>query len=153
MLFDGRAPVRLPVDRRSHQMSHSDLLAVYRNYLQCLNNRQWHELGRFVADGVVHNGKRLGLKGYRAMLEADVDAIPDLQFIPEILLADDNVVACRLFFQCTPRRAFLGFEPSGKRVSFPEHVFYRLDDRRIVEVWSVIDKEAIREQVSPRSSG
>jgi predicted ester cyclase len=133
-------------------MSRTDLLAVYRNYLQCLNNRQWHELGQFVAEGVAHNGKRLGLKGYRAMLESDVDAIPDLQFIPEILLADDNVVACRLVFQCTPRRAFLGFEPSGKRVSFPEHAFYRFDDRRIVEVWSVIDKGAIREQVSPRSS-
>ena len=31
-------------------------------------------------------------------------------------------------------------------MSFPEHVFYRFDDRRIVEVWSVIDKEAIRER-------
>jgi predicted ester cyclase len=34
------------------------------------------------------------------------------------------------------------------KVSFPEHVFYRFDDRRIVEVWSVIDKQAVREQVS-----
>jgi predicted ester cyclase len=130
-------------------MEDGDLVGIYRDYLACLNDRQWDELGRFVADGVVHNGKRLGLKGYRAMLEADVDAIPDLQFIPEILLADDHVVACRLHFRCTPQRDFLGFELTGKRVSFPEHVFYRFDDGRIVEVWSVIDKEAIREQVSP----
>ena len=87
------------------------------------------------------------------MLEADVDAIPDLQFTPEILLADDNVVACRLFFRCTPQREFLGFKPTGTQISFPEHVFYRFDDRRIVEVWSVIDKEAVREQLSPQSSG
>ena len=87
------------------------------------------------------------------MLEADVDAIPDLQFTPEILLADHNVVACRLFFECNPRRAFQGFEPTGTQVSFSEHVFYRFDERRIVEVWSVIDKEAIREQVSPQGSG
>jgi predicted ester cyclase len=85
-------------------MEDGDLLGVYRDHLACLNNRQWNELGRFVADGVVYNGERLGINGYRAMLEADIDAIPDLQFTPEILLADHNVVACRLFFECNPRR-------------------------------------------------
>ena len=129
-------------------MSKGDLLAVYSDYLQCLNVRQWPRVGEFVADQLSYNGQSMTLRDYRAMLEADVDAIPDLQFHPEVLLADDNVVACRLFFQCHPRHAFLGFEPTGGQVSFPEHVFYRFDDRRIVEVWSVIDKQAIREQVS-----
>src|SRR4051794_10118344 len=78
-------------------MEDGDLLGVYRDYLACLNNRQWNDLGRFVGEGLVYNGERLGVNGYRAMLEADVEAIPDLRFIPEILLADDNVVACRLF--------------------------------------------------------
>ena len=129
-------------------MTGSGLLAVYREYLACLNERRWDDLGRFVADEVVHNGEHLGLKGYRAMLEADTHAIPDLEFVPEILLADDHVVSCRLFFQCTPRHAFLGFEPTGSQVSFAEHVFYRFDNGQIVEVWSLIDKETIREQVS-----
>lgn len=129
-------------------MRSSDLLVVYRDYLACLNERRWDELGRFVADEVHYDGKRLGLTGYRLMLEADTEAIPDLEFIPEILLADDHVVSCRLFFQCTPQQTFLGFEPTGGRVSFPEHVFYRFDNRQIVEVWSVIDKAAIGEQLS-----
>jgi predicted ester cyclase len=131
-------------------MGDSDLLAVYRDYLDCLNARRWDELGRFVADEVVYNGERLRLSDYRSMLEADTSAIPDLQFTPEIQLADDHVVSCRLFFQCTPQRAFLGFEPTGGAVSFPEHVFYRFDNRQIVEVWSVIDKEAIRKQLSQK---
>ena len=94
-------------------------------------------------------GERLGLRGYRAMLEADTSAIPDLQFVPELLVADDQVVSCRLFFECSPQRAFLGFEPTGGRISFPEHVFfYRFESRQVVEVWSLIDKETIREQIS-----
>jgi predicted ester cyclase len=132
-------------------MSEGDLLAVYRDYLRCLNERQWPKLGQFVADQLSYNGRRMSLRDYRAMLEADVDAIPDLQFVPELLLADDHVVACRLFFQCNPRHTFLGFEPTGSQVAFPEHVFYRFDDRRIVEVWSVIDKQAIREQLRAES--
>jgi predicted ester cyclase len=91
-------------------MTDGDLLAVYRDYLACLNDRRWDDLGRFVADG--------------------------------------EVVSCRLVFRCTPLRAFLGFEPTGERISFAEHVFYGFDDRRIAEVWSLIDKETIREQVS-----
>jgi len=126
----------------------SDLLLVYRDYLACLNERRWDDLGRFVAEEVVYNGEWIGLSGYRAMLQADTDAIPDLEFIPDILLADDRVVSCRLFFQCTPQQAFLGFEPTGGRLSFPEHVFYAFDNRQIVEVWSVIDKETIRQQLS-----
>ena len=128
--------------------SQGELLAVYRDYLRCLNERQWSQLGEFVADHLSYNGKHMSLQDYRALLESDVHAIPDLQYHPELLLADGHVVACRLFFQCNPRHAFLGFEPTGAQVSFSEHVFYRFDDRRIVEVWSVIDKQAIREQLT-----
>jgi predicted ester cyclase len=129
-------------------MAEGDLLTIYRDYLRCLNERRWDDLGQFVADEVVYNGGRLGLSGYRGMLEADTRATPDLKFAPEILIAEDEIVSCRLFFQCTPQQDFLGLEPTGGRVSFAEHVFYRFNDRRIVEVWSVIDKEAIREQLT-----
>lgn len=125
-----------------------DLIAIYRDYVDCLNTRQWDRLGRFVADEVVYNGAPVGLAGYRSMLEADTDATPDLGFVPEILLADDDVVACRLYFRCTPRQRFLGLEPTGARVSFAEHVFYRFDNDKISEVWSLIDKDAVREQLA-----
>lgn len=127
-------------------MDDRHLVIVYRAYLECLNARRWDDLGRFVTDDVVHNGSRLGLSGYREMLVADTGAVPDLRFVPELLIADDGVVACRLFFQCTPRKRFLGLEPTGSRVSFAEHVFYRFRDQRIAEVWSLIDKDAIRAQ-------
>ena len=127
-------------------MDDDSLLEIYRNYLACLNDRHWSALGEYVADDVVHNGRALGLSGYRAMLEADTHAIPDLEFVPEILLADDRVVSCRLLFQCTPQHEFLGFEPTGQRVSFAEHVFYRFDGGRIREVHSLIDRDAIRQQ-------
>ncbi|KUI30671.1 hypothetical protein AU196_14250 [Mycobacterium sp. IS-1742] len=131
--------------------SDGDLRAVYRAYLACLNERRWDDLGRFVADGVTYNGEPLGLNGYRSMLEADTRAIPDLLFVPEILLADGDMVSCRLRFECTPQHEFLGFEPTGARITFAEHVFYRFADERIVEVRSLIDKEAIGAQYARRT--
>lgn len=127
-------------------MTSPDLLEVYRDYLACLNARRWDDLGRYVGSEVVYNGDAVGLSGYRRMLEADTRAIPDLEFIPDIVIADGRIVSCRLVFQCTPRQAFLGFAPTGRRVSFAEHVFYGFDDGRIVEVHSLIDRDAIRHQ-------
>ncbi|ABK73101.1 ester cyclase [Mycolicibacterium smegmatis] len=133
-------------------MTDNDLTAIYRAYLACLNDRRWDDLGKYVSDDVVRNGERLGLSGYRAMLEADTHATPDLHFDADIVIADGQTVGCRLMFTCTPQHTFLGLEPSGERITFAEHVFYRFENRRIAEVWSVIDKEAIRAQFQEQGS-
>jgi predicted ester cyclase len=36
------------------------------------------------------------------MLEADTAAVPDLLFNAELIVTHDDVVACRLGFECTP---------------------------------------------------
>jgi predicted ester cyclase len=82
------------------------------------------------------------------MLEADVAAVPDLLFIAELIVTQDDVVACRLAFQCTPQQQFLGFDPPGTPIAFAEHVFYRFCDSKIAEVWSVIDTQAIAAQTA-----
>lgn len=127
--------------------SGGDLRAVYLGYLTCLNERRWDDLGDFVADELTYNGDRILLADYRTLLQGDAHAIPDLQYRPELLLADDGFVSCRLVFDCAPERPFLGFAPTGQRFSFAEHVFYRFADGRIADVWSLIDRDAIREQM------
>lgn len=128
-------------------MDRVELSNIYRGYIACLNRQDWPNLGRFVDDGVRHNGRPLGLSGYREMLERDFQAIPDLRFAIELSIADPPHVACRLAFDCTPTGTFLGLDVGGRRVAFTENVFYRFSDGRIVEVWSVIDKAAIEAQL------
>ncbi|MGY4480372.1 ester cyclase [Bradyrhizobium sp. USDA 3364] len=125
----------------------ADLAAIYRNYIDCLNRQDWSRLGDFVADDVVHNGRRFGLSGYREMLERDFREIPDLGFNIELLVSDANHVASRLAFVCSPKGTFLGLAVNGKRVTFAENVFYEFCDEKIVQVWSVIDKAAIEAQL------
>ncbi len=128
-------------------MRKADLVAWYRAYIACLNQQDWPQLGRFVHDQVQHNGRPLGLAGYRAMLERDFYEIPDLYFDIRLLIADPPNLASRLSFTCTPKGAFLGLPVNGKTVSFAENVFYRFRDDRIEQVWSVIDKPAIEAQL------
>jgi predicted ester cyclase len=125
----------------------SDLAAVYRDYIACLNAQDWPRLGKFVDDNAIHNGRRLGLAGYRAMLERDFDEIPDLSFNVQMLLSDPPRIASRITFDCTPKGVFLGLAVNGRRVSFAENVIYQFCGDKIVEVWSVVDKAAIEAQL------
>ena len=128
-------------------MTRDDLAETYRAYIACLNRQDWSSLGRFVDDDVVHNGRSVGLSGYRAMLERDFRDIPDLRFDIALLISDPPRIAARLQFDCTPVGTFMGLAVNGKRVSFCENVFYEFGNDGIRQVWSVIDKPAIEAQL------
>lgn len=128
-------------------MAGDDLARIYRDYIACLNARDWATLGRFVADDVTHNGRPFGLSGYRAMLEQDVRDIPDLRFGIALLVVEPPHVAARLDFDCHPKGSFLGLPVNGRRLSFSENVFYEFSGGKIRNVWSVIDKTAVEAQL------
>jgi len=128
-------------------MTKAELADIYRNYIDCLNKQDWPSLEHFVCDDVHYNGQRIGLSGYREMLERDFREIPDLHFDIQLLISDPPYIASRLRFDCTPKGKFLGLDVNGKRVSFAENVFYEFRGEKITQVWSVIDKAAIEAQL------
>ena len=128
-------------------MTETALADLYRGYIFCLNRQDWPNLHQFVADDARHNGRPLGLAGYRAMLERDFGEIPDLKFNIELMVCEPPLVASRLRFDCRPKGLFLGLRVNGKRVSFAENVFYQFRGGKIAEVWSVIDKAGIEAQL------
>jgi predicted ester cyclase len=125
----------------------ADLSDVYRDYIACLNKQDWPKLEQFVHDEVYYNGQRIGISGYREMLEKDFYEIPDLYFHIQLLISDPPYIASRLEFDCTPKGKFLGLHVNGNRVSFTENVFYEFRREKIWQVWSVIDKAAIKAQL------
>jgi len=124
----------------------ANLGEVYRAYLDALNARRWDDLGRFVHDRVVHNDRPMSRQQYARMIAEDVRRIPDLHFAVDLLVTQGDVVACRLWFDCRPAREFAGIAPTGRRVTFAEHVFYRFRAGRIEQVWSLVDTDAVRDQ-------
>lgn len=127
----------------------SSLSNLYRAYVACLNRRAWADLGRFVDERVEHNGRPLGLSGYRDMLVADTETIPDLRFEIALLVTEPPHVAARLAFACSPNGEFLGLRTDGRAIRFTENVFYRYREDRIATVWSILDKLAVERQLGP----
>ncbi len=128
-------------------MTHTGLSSIYRAYIACLNARDLQGLAKFVHSDASHNGRPLGVSGYREMLEKDFREIPDLFFDVELLVCEPPRVASRIRFNCSPAGEFLGLPVNGRRISFSENVFYEFRDEKIVHVWSVLDKAAIEAQL------
>ena len=128
-------------------MTALDLSMRYREYIACLNQRDWPELSQFVCMDVCYNEQVIGLSGYQEMLEGNCRDIPDLHFEVELLVCDAAHVASRLRFRCAPAANFLGLDVNGRTVSFTENVFYRFDNGKIGAVWSIVDKAAIEAQL------
>jgi predicted ester cyclase len=68
-------------------MTRTDLADIYRGYIACLNQQDWPKLEQFVHDEVSRNGERIGISGYRKMLEKDFFEIPDLHFNIRLLIS------------------------------------------------------------------
>ena len=128
-------------------MTQDQLADRYQGYIACLNGQDWANLGNFVHEDVRYNSTRIGLPGYREMLEGDFRAIPDLFFDIQLLICEPPRVASRLQFDCTPKGELFGFPVNGRKVQFAENVFYEFLDGQIAKVWSVIDKAAIASQL------
>jgi len=141
------ASLTIGLSLRETIMTGDEIADCYRSYIACLNGRRWAELERFVHDEVHYNGQFVGLDGYRQMLERDVRTIPDLQFNIGLLIVEPPHVAAQLRFDCTPTGELFGFAVNGKNVVFTENVFYEFDMGKIRNVWSVIDKAAIGDQL------
>jgi predicted ester cyclase len=120
----------------------------YLGYIDALNERRFDDLGEFLADELTYNDQPTTRGQYQQDRRDEVDIIPDLRFNVGLLVVEDDVVACKLDFDCTPVKTFLGYEPSGDRIQFTEHVFYRFAGERIVEVISLLDLAAIRRQLA-----
>jgi predicted ester cyclase len=129
-------------------MSDDQLERTYRDYIATLNERRFDDLDQFVHDQLTYNGDRWTREKYQTLLIDDVRRIPDLHYAIQLLVVGADQVACRLWFDCSPREEFLGIDVRGRRVSFAEHVFYRFRAGKIEQVWSLIDTETIRRQLS-----
>lgn len=94
-------------------MTKTNLSRVYRAYIDCLNRQDWINLGKFVHGEVSHNGQRVGVTGYREMLERDFRDIPDLHFEIQLLISNPPLSPAGCTSTAHPGRGFLAFQSTA----------------------------------------
>lgn len=110
-----------------------------KDYLKALSGQPKTEslLDHYVSDP--------GLKEHIRQAEA---AFPSYEVIPLHLVAEGDMVACRLTFQGVQEGEFAGIPPTGRSVSSDFMVFYQVEDARITAHWIQLDIHDIVRQLT-----
>jgi predicted ester cyclase len=126
---------------------------TYRSYISAINAQNWELVETFLNDTITHNDRPLSKPKYCQLMTSVFDACPDIGFVIDKILVNEESgeVACRIAFEGTPVKTFLGCEIAGggeRKVSFVEHVFYTFRDGKIEDVKSLVDVDGVKRQLS-----
>ncbi len=113
---------------------------LVRRWFEALTKHDVDSMVSMVADDFINNSStNQGKDGVRAEVEYWLAAFPDASVSIEELIAEGNRVVARLSVTGTHGGAFLGVEPTGKRISVQEIDIARIENDRIAEVWAAPD--------------
>src|SRR5262245_52552542 len=107
-------------------------------YLAALSGRPKTEeaIARFVSDQALADHIRY--------VEA---AFPEYELVADEIVAERDLVVVRATFRGTHKASFAGIEATGKNVSAPLMVMYRIAQGRIVEHWLQFDAAQVLAQL------
>ncbi len=111
----------------------------------------------FAPDARIHsmtpgNVAGAGLDYLRVRAQSLLNAFPDVKFVIEDVVQQDDRVAARVTLEGTHRGDFAGIPATGKRMKVYDFAMYRIADGKITDVWSLIDMQAMRDQLQGGSS-
>jgi len=90
-----------------------------------------------------------GIEGIRHWLGEQWSAFPDLTISNHFAVAQGDIVAVRWTAQGTSQGNFLMLTPTGERVEFTGVSMYRVEERKIAEIWETRNTFGIMAQLNP----
>jgi steroid delta-isomerase-like uncharacterized protein len=118
---------------------------------QVLNNGRMQMIDDCFADDFVeHNpapGQGAGREGVKNRVRALRAAFPDVRFVLDEVIAENDVVAVRYRWEGTHSGDFLGIPATGRRVAVRGMDFYRFKNGRVAEHWDNMDELAMLTQL------
>ena len=111
----------------------------------------------FAPDARIHsmapgNVAGQGLDYLKVRAQSLLNAFPDVTFVIEDVVQQDNRVAARVTLEGTHRGEFAGIPATGKRMKVYDFAMYRIAGGKITDVWSLIDMQGMRDQLQGGSS-
>ncbi|HEX9871018.1 MAG TPA: ester cyclase [Candidatus Tectomicrobia bacterium] len=85
-----------------------------------------------------------GVKQFYARLRA---AFPDLRYVVNDIIAEEDKVVVRWTWHCTHRGTFRGIPPTGRQASVTGMAIYRVANGKCVERWVNLNMLGLLEQL------
>jgi len=88
-----------------------------------------------------------GVEGFKQSVVSFRRAFHDLKIAVEALIAEQEIVACRVTLKGTQRGEFMGIAPTGRHVEVTGLGMYRLSSGKIIEHWAGLDEMGMIHQL------
>jgi steroid delta-isomerase-like uncharacterized protein len=88
-----------------------------------------------------------GLDYLKARAASLLKAFPDVQFVIEEFVQQGDRLAARVTLEGTHQADFAGIPTTGKRMKVYDFAMYRIAEGKITDIWSLIDMQAMRDQL------
>jgi steroid delta-isomerase-like uncharacterized protein len=129
----------------------NDPKAVVRRVYQAVSSGDFESLSALIADDVVEHEQLPGLEpnkeGVLQFFRGMREAFPDMEMVPDSIIAEGDMVAARVTLKGTHRGDFLGIPATGKEVVVAVADFFRVENGRVAEHWGVADMASMMEQL------
>jgi steroid delta-isomerase-like uncharacterized protein len=104
----------------------------------------------FADDFVEHNpapGQGPGRDGVKDRIRALREAFPDVRFVVDEIVGENDIVAVRYRWEGTHSGTFLGIPATGRRAAVRGMDFYRFKNGLIAEHWDNMDELSMLTQL------
>jgi predicted ester cyclase len=106
-------------------MSDTDLREFYLRCIEALNAHEIHRMDEFIDEETTLSGEPGTRDQVIAVLNATVDAVPDVHRQPREIVVDGDRLAARPTNTGTPAKEWLGVAPTGASFEIVEYAIYR----------------------------
>ncbi len=118
---------------------------------ELLNKKKLAVIDELFSEDFVNHDPMLGQApdrgGLKMSFSETFNAFPDIQFIIDNLIAEDDKVTIHLTIKGTHKGPLMGIPPTGKQFEYSSISIARIVDGKIVERWNVQDVFSLLQQL------
>ena len=128
-------------------MSLEENKAIVRKFIEAYNKRNLDAFDDLLAPDYVDHTSKVGREGLKQLMNMAFNAFPDLHETIEDIIAEGDKVWVRITFTGTNTGEWLGFPPTGKKVTSKNVDTYRIVNGKLAEYWNVTDASDFNKQL------
>ncbi|KAI0138504.1 SnoaL-domain-containing protein [Hypoxylon sp. NC0597] len=125
-----------------------DIEATYRSIINCINERRWEDLPRYIHSRFVKDGQDITPESYAAEIKSQGGKVELIVDALSVDRASHQRLGATVLVRYTPDRDNKDAEVVGRTISFMEQHFVWCAERKLSKILTLADRDELQRQLS-----
>jgi predicted ester cyclase len=129
-------------------MSIEENKEIVRRFVEAYNNQDYDLLDNLLAPDYIDHTNQVGPEGLKQLIKMAFNAFPNYHETIEDIIAEGDKVWIRVKVNTGIHTGeFMGFAPTGKKLTIEMVDIIRVDNGKLVEYWDITDRMDFLQQI------